>query len=151
MPPNGYDLSQEYARADFDQRHRFDLLGTINAGSLFTVGASIALYSGRPYSITTGRDDFNTGVANARPAGVPRNSLVGPDYEELDLRLSHDLSLNRAGKSGNPIMTFGIDVFNVLNRVNDVAYIGTLTSPFFGQAVTAQPPRRLQLSVRTRF
>jgi outer membrane receptor protein involved in Fe transport len=151
MPPNSYDLSQEYARADFDQRHRFDLLGTINAGSLFTMGASIALYSGRPYSITTGHDDFNTGVANARPVGVPRNSLVGPDYADLDLRLSHDLALDRARTSGGPVMTFGLDLFNVLNRVNDVAYIGTLTSPFFGQAVAAQPPRRLQLSVRARF
>ncbi len=48
-------------------------------------------------------------------------------------------------------MTFGLDVFNVLNRVNDVAYISTLTSPFFGESVAAQPPRRLQLSVRARF
>jgi hypothetical protein len=48
-------------------------------------------------------------------------------------------------------MTFGIDAFNILNRVNYVAYIGTLSSPFVGQAVAAQPPRRLQLSIRTRF
>jgi hypothetical protein len=27
-------------------------------------------------------------------------------------------------------MTFGLDAFNVLNRVNDVGYIGTLSSPF---------------------
>jgi hypothetical protein len=87
MPPNSYDLSQEYARADFDQRHRFDLLGTITAKSLFNVGASVALYAGRPYSITTGHDDFNTGVANARPAGVPRNSLEGPGYADLDAAL----------------------------------------------------------------
>jgi hypothetical protein len=32
-------------------------------------------------------------------------------------------------------MTFGIDAFNVLNRVNDVGYIATLSSPFFGRAV----------------
>ena len=48
-------------------------------------------------------------------------------------------------------MTFGIDAFNVLNRENDMGYVGTLSSPFFGRAVAAQPPRRLQLSVRTRF
>ena len=30
MPPNSYDLSLEYARADFDQRHRFDFIGTFN-------------------------------------------------------------------------------------------------------------------------
>lgn len=151
MPPNSYDLSQEYARADFDQRHRFDLLGTINAGSLFNVGASVALYSGRPYSVTTGHDDFNTGVASARPAGVGRNSLEGPGYAELDLRLARDLFFDRARKDAGPAVTFGIDAFNILNRVNDVAYIGTLSSPFFGRAVAAQSPRRLQLSIRTRF
>jgi len=151
MPPNNYDLSQEHARADFDQRHRFDLLGTVNVGSLLTMGASVAPYSGRPYSITTGLDTFNTGIGNARPVGVPRNSLEGPGYADLDLRVSRDLFFNRARKGGGPAMTFGIDVFNVLNRVNDLAYIGTLSSPFFGRAVAAQPPRRLQLSVRTRF
>jgi hypothetical protein len=44
-------------------------------------------------------------------------------------------------------MTFGIDAFNVLNRVNDIGYIGTLSSPFFGRAVAAHSPRRVQLSV----
>lgn len=151
MPPNSYDLSQEYARADFDQRHRFDLLGTITAGSWFNVGASVALYSGRPYSMTTGLDSFNTGVANARPAGVPRNSLEGPGYADLDLRLSRDLFFDRIKKGDGAAMTLGIDAFNVLNRVNYVGYIGTLSSPFFGQAVAAQPPRRFQLSIRARF
>jgi len=129
----------------------FDLLGTINAGSFFNVGVSLALYSGRPYSITTGHDDFNTGVANARPVGVPRNSLEGPGYADLDLRLSRDLFFDRVKKGDGPAMTFGIDALNVLNRVNDVGYVGTLSSPFFGRATAAQPPRRLQLSVRTRF
>src|SRR5262249_8899220 len=74
MPPNSYDMSLEYARADFDQRHRFDLLGTWNQGAWLNVGVALALYSGRPYSMTTGHDDFNTGIADARPPGVPRNS-----------------------------------------------------------------------------
>jgi hypothetical protein len=151
MPPNSYDLSGEYALADFNQRHRFDVLATVSPGSLFNIGVALALYSGRPYSVTTGFDHFNTGVANARPAGVPRNSLEGPGYADLDLRLSRDLFFDHAKKSDGPMMTFGIDVFNVLNRVNDVGYIGTLSSPFFGRAVAAQSPRRLQLSVRTRF
>src|SRR5262249_28222761 len=58
MPPNSYDLSLEYARADFDQRHRFDLLGSLNQGSWLNIGVALALYSGKPYSLTTGLDDF---------------------------------------------------------------------------------------------
>jgi hypothetical protein len=101
--------------------------------------------------VTTGTDDFNTGIANARPPGVPRNSLVGPDYADLDLRWSRDFVLNAAKKETGPVLTLGVDAFNALNRVNDTAYVGTLTSPFFGQAIAAQPARRLQFSVRTKF
>jgi outer membrane receptor protein involved in Fe transport len=151
MPPNSYDLSGEYALAEFNQRHRFDLLGTINPGSLFNLGVALALYSGRPYSVTTGHDDFNTGVANARPAGVPRNSLEGPAYADLDLRWSRDVFMNGKKRSAGPTATVGLDAFNVLNRVNDTRYIGTLTSPFFGRAVSAQPPRRMQVWLRFKF
>jgi carboxypeptidase family protein/TonB-dependent receptor-like protein len=151
VPPNAYDMSLEYAHADFDQRHRFDLLGSLNGGLWLNVGVALALYSGRPYSVTTGTDDFNTGIANARPAGVPRNSLTGPGYADLDLRWSRDLILNQTKKEAGPVLTLGVDAFNAFNRVNDTAYVGTLTSPFFGQAIAAQPARRLQFSVRTKF
>jgi len=151
MPPNAYDMSLEYARADYDQRHRFDILGAFNAGAWLNIGVAIAAYSGRPYSLTTGRDDFNTGVANARPPGVPRNSLNGPDYMDVDVRWSHDVYFDRVKKAAGPALTLGVDAFNVLNRVNDSSYVGTLTSPFFGQAIAAQPPRRLQLSARLKF
>ena len=151
MPPNAYDLSLEYARADFDQRHRFDMFATVNPGAWFNIGVAVALYSGRPYSLTTGHDDFNTGSANARPAGVPRNSLVGPGYADVDLRWSHDVFFNKIKKGDGPTFTLGIDAFNVLNHVNVSGYVGTLTSPFFGQAIAAQSPRRFQFSARTRF
>jgi hypothetical protein len=155
LPPNSYDLSLEYARADFDQRHRFDFIGTFNQGSWANLGVALALYSGRPYSIVTGHDDFNTGTANARPIGVARNSAEGPGYADLDLRWSRDV-FRRNGSGGaaqtsGQSLTLGIDAFNVLNRLNYSRYIGTLTSPFFGQAISAQPARRLQLSLRFRF
>jgi len=35
--------------------------------------------------------------------------------------------------------------------VNYVAFIGNLSSPFFGEAVAAQPPRRIQLSAELHF
>jgi len=149
-PPNSYDLSLEYARADSDQRHRFDVLGTIRPGSLFNLGIAVALYSGRPYSIITGRDDFNTGSANARPPGVPRNSLEGPGYADLDLRWSRAIRVAGTGKDAAAV-TLGVDAFNVLNRVNESRYIGTITSPFFGRAISAQAPRRIQASLRFRF
>jgi hypothetical protein len=155
QPPNSYDLSLEFARADFDQRHRFDFIGTFNQGSWANLGVALALYSGRPYSIVTGRDDFNTGTANARPAGEARNNAQGPGYADLDLRWSRELFRRGIPSGGSQnagaSLAIGVDAFNVLNRVNYSRYIGTLTSPFFGQAISAQPARRLQLSLRFRF
>ena len=152
FPANNYDLSGEWSRADFDQRHRVDLLGTVKPGGVFDFGVGLSLYSGRPYSLRTGTDAFNTGQTNARPPGVVRNTLEGPGYADLDLRWSRDIVIRKGrGESDEKALTIGFDAFNVLNRVNYGNYIGNRSSPLFGRAVSAQPPRRLQLSIRTRF
>src|SRR5262249_26281303 len=54
---NNYDLTGEWARADFDERHRFNVLGAFKLRDWFDLGMTIALASGRPYSLTTGHDD----------------------------------------------------------------------------------------------
>ena len=151
-PPNAYDLSAEWGRSDFDRRHRFEMLGTINPGKLFNLGVSVSLYSGQPYTLTTGLDQFHTGTANARPAGVPRNSLQGPAYADLDLRWSRDFSVRKSKKKDDGVKaTLAVDAFNILNEVNYSSFVGNLSSPFFGRAIAAQPPRRLQLSFRLKF
>jgi hypothetical protein len=151
FPANNYDLSGEWSRADFDQRHRFSLLGTVTPGKYFKLGVALSLYSGQPYSQTTGRDDNKDGLANDRPAGVRRNSLQGPGYADVDLRWSRDFFLARTKKDKGPTVTIGLDAFNILNHVNYLSYVGVLSSPLFGKPIAAQPPRRLQVSFRFRF
>jgi hypothetical protein len=93
-----------------------------------------------------------TDAANARPAGVTRNSLQGPGFAGLALRWSRDFFLVKGKKKdGGVKATLALDAFNVLNRVNYTGFVGNLSSPFFGRAVAAQPPRRLQLSFRVKF
>jgi hypothetical protein len=150
FPANNYDLSGEWARADYDQRHRLNMLGTVRAARYLDFGIGFFANTGAPYTETTGRDDYHDGYANARPAGVRRNSLQGPGFAELDLRWSHDFLFEKGKKEG-PRVTFALDAFNVTNRVNYVTFVGDLASPFFGQAVAAKPPRRLQLSARFNF
>ena len=116
----------------------------------FTFGTALSAYSGKPVNITTGNDDYNNGMSNARPAGVPRNSLHGPDYLDLDLNLSRDIALTKGAGIG-PVATVSINSFNVLNHRNDVTYIGVVGSPLFGQAVAALPPRRMQLDLQLKF
>jgi hypothetical protein len=153
FPANQYDLSGEWARADFDQRHRLSVLESFTPGKQFTLGVGLFLATGKPYSLTTGDDFFGTGMLNARPPGVSRNTLDGPGYAEVDLRLSRDFYLRRdkKDKEKGMVATFGIEGFNLFNRVNYVAYVGNEQSRFFGQAVSAYPARRMQLVARLRF
>lgn len=151
FPANQYDPKGEWGRSDLDQRHRLNLLGTINSGKWLNLGIGLTVASGKPYTLTTGQDLYHTGLANARPPGVPRNSLEGPGYADLDLRWFRDFHFSHVKKEKGPAGTFAFDAFNVVNRVNYLSYIGNLSSPFFGQAVASQPARRLQLTLRLKF
>jgi outer membrane receptor protein involved in Fe transport len=151
LPANNYDLASEWGRANFDQRHRLEALMQFRSGAWADVGISVSLGSGRPYSLLTGRDDYHTGQTNARPAGVARNTLQGEGSAVVDLRWSHDFSIGSKKGDEAPGWSVRVDAFNILNSVNYTTYVGTLSSPFFGQAIAAMPPRRLQLSLGFHF
>jgi hypothetical protein len=151
LPADNYNLTGEWSRAEFDERHRFNLLGAIEAGDWFNLGLTLSLTSGRPYSLTTGRDDNRDSLANDRPNGVRRNSLQGPGSATLDVRWSKEFKLKETKKDEGPTVTIGIDAFNVLNRTNYAGFVGNLSSPFFGLPVAARPARRLQLSLGFSF
>jgi outer membrane receptor protein involved in Fe transport len=148
-PANDYDLAGEWARADFDRRHRFLLLGRASAG-IMDFGVGLSMNSGTPYTETLGLDVFNNGRGQARPAGVARNTLEGAGFAALDLRASRELTLGARTADGRTL-TLAIDAFNVTNRVNETSYVGTVGSSLFGQPVAARPPRQLQFSARFKF
>ncbi len=151
FPADQYNpTSGEWGRADFDQRHRFNMLESFKPGKQFIIGVGLTLASGKPYSMTTGSDPFNTGLFNERPAGVSRNTSEGPSYADLDLRVSRDFFLSNKKEKGM-VATVAVDAFNVLNTVNYTGYIGDLSSSLFGQAVSSFPARRMQLTARFKF
>ena len=149
FPANDYDLSGEWARADFDRRHRLLVIGRVSLFKAIDLGMALTLNSGGPFTETLGEDIYNNGRGRARPAGVERNSLEGGGLETLDLRASRDVRFG-AGKEARTV-TFGLDAFNLLNRVNYGTYVGTVGSPLFGLPVSARPPRQLQFSARFKF
>jgi hypothetical protein len=150
FPGNSNFPQADWSRSDNDQRNKFDLLGTLEAGKLFDFGTALSVYSGKPVNVTTGSDNNHDGLSLDRPAGVPRNLLHGPSYIDLDLNLSHDFALTKAAKPG-PIATVSVNSFNVLNHPNYVSYVGVVTSPFYGLPVSALPPRRMQFSLQVKF
>ncbi len=150
FPANDDDLSGEYARADFDRRHRLVLLGRLSPRSVADVGVGLTLTSAGPYTVLLGQDIYNNGRGGARPAGVARNGLEGAGFASLDVRISRDLTFAKE-KPDPPTLTIGIDGFNLTNRVNYGSFVGTIGSPLYRQAVSARSPRQLQLFARVNF
>src|SRR5207245_208775 len=101
-----------------------------------------------PYNETTGTDDFNDGLANARPPGVPRNSLQKTGSANLDVRWSKEFRLR--GRE-QPRLVVGLDALNALNRVSYTNFSGDLSSPLFRQPITAGQARHLQASLTVKF
>ena len=150
FPANSYNPNADWGLADNDRRHKFDLLGTAQAGRMFIFGVALSLYSGKPVNITTGSDNNHDGITNDRPTRVYRNTMPGPNLINLDLSLAHDFLLSKSPEHGKKL-TVSLNSFNVLNHPNDSTYVGVITSPFFRQAVLAQPPRRMQLDAQFKF
>jgi hypothetical protein len=115
------------------------------------IGVALAAASGKPYSLTTGRDDNRDGFATDRPVGVARNGLRAPGWASLDIQLSRDLFFDQAKGDKGPTASLGVGAFNVLNSFSATTIVGAQTSPLFGQAVAALPARRVQLSARLSF
>jgi Carboxypeptidase regulatory-like domain/TonB dependent receptor len=150
FPQNQYDPNDEWSRASADRLQRLNLLGTINPDHWLSLGVATALYSGTPYTETTGNDDYHTGLGNARPAGIARNTLHAGGTATVDLTWSHDFRLSRNHDSTRALST-EVAAFNVLNHTNYLSYIGNLNSSRFMQPTTASPGRQLQFSVGYRF
>jgi hypothetical protein len=158
FPANQYDLTGEWSRSNYDALHFLYFYGSFSAPKGISLGGSLSVRSGQPYTMTSGMDGFGTTFANARPPGVPRNSLEGPGSTTLNLRLAKEFTLVGA-KTGKRKKeeekglraTAAVDAFNVLNHVNFGKPVGNLSSPFFGRSVGALPPRRLQMLVRFQF
>jgi Carboxypeptidase regulatory-like domain len=150
FPANSYNPNADWALSDNDRRHKFDLLASTQPTKLFTLGVALSLYSGKPVNVTTGADNNNDGIINDRPSGYGRNSMPGPGLVDLDVILAHDFKLGKSAKEAK-LLTLSLNSFNVLNHTNYVTYVGVITSPFFGHAVAAQPPRRMQLNLQFRF
>jgi hypothetical protein len=151
FPQNQYLPNAEWGRAQQDQLQRFNLIGNINPDHWLSLGIAVALYSNLPYNETTGDDNYHTGLGNARPTGVGRNTLQTAGNASVDLNYTHDFKLTKAKGDKAKILSAGIAAFNVFNRANFSGYIGALNSSRFGQPTSAAAGRQLQFSLGYQF
>ena len=151
FPQDQYHPNVEWGRAPQDQLQRFNLIGNVNPDHWLSLGIAFALYSNLPYNETTGDDNYHTGLGNARPTGVGRNTLQTANNASVDLMYSHDFKLTKAKGDKAKILSAGISAFNVLNHANFSGYIGALNSSRFGQPTSAAAGRQLQFSLGYQF
>jgi hypothetical protein len=161
FPGNSNFPNLDWARSDNDRRNKFDLLGTFEPSSLFSLGIALQAYSGKPVNVTTGLDSNGDGVFNDRLNGglAPRNSLHGPGLLNLDVNVAHDFHFKKEKKDG-PVLTAALNIFNILNHPNYVTFIGVTPgfhtdgspiNPNFGTPASAYPGRRFQLNLEFKF
>ncbi len=108
-PMNNYALRSEWGRSPEDTRHRFFTGAGFSLPGGFNVNSNVNFNTGRAYNITTGRDDNGDTVINDRPAGVPRNSGIGPRNMVVNMNLTKVIRLRRqespARRAGNPFVS----------------------------------------------
>jgi Carboxypeptidase regulatory-like domain/TonB dependent receptor-like, beta-barrel len=167
-PINNYDIWQDYARSDDDQRHRVVFDGTIRspynrsnnliarATRGFQFSSMLQYYSALPFNITTGSTTVQGTGARPTVNGqfIGRNAGIGFDTFNVNAKLTRVIQATERLR-----MEASLEAFNVLNHVNGVALNGTFGTgtypsnplPTFKQINAVQDPRTLQLGLRFNF
>ena len=132
------------------------LLGTIPNG-INNNGVDTPQWSGRSLSLHTnprgGAAVFDTAQLTLPTLGIMGNArhrfFSGPGMENLDATLTRTIPLEGAHS-----LELRAEAFNLVNHAQFFgasAVQGNISSSNFGQAVSAMPPRQMQLAMRYRF
>jgi hypothetical protein len=119
-PVNNTRLGAERALSTFDQRHKVVAAAVISGTrtgflSGFQLSPIFKYNSGHPLNILAGGTDINGDrhSTNDRPLGFGRNTGLGPDYSDMDLRLSKSFKVNE-----HSALQVVAEAFNLFNRTN---------------------------------
>jgi len=178
LPSNNFNLHADRGPSAQDFRHLISGFISKRLPMGFTISTIFQATSALPYNITTGFDNNGDTVINDRPLGVGRNSARGASRWEIGSRFSWGKSFGpEQQQQGGPQIRMvrigggdGVSppsmpgaankkyrfelyaqAFNLLNHANLGVFSGVQTSPFFGQATSAQSPRRMELGLRLNF
>ena len=107
--------------------------------------------AGDPQVSTPGSNRWFNTAAFVVPAfgsfgNAGRNILQGPGYGNVNLALLKLLRLSTSTR-----LQLRLEAFNLLNRTNFNLPDNFLGSPTFGQILSAQSPRRVQLGAKLLF
>lgn len=166
--------------SDFDLRHVWTSAFSYDLPWQFKIQALISAQSGRPFTLYSGTDS-PFGTNNNRLMNVPGALMFDPSARRAitiadpalraqltpargvfgtlgrntltsDRQLSASIGVQRSFVLTEQLrLEFRGEMFNLTNTVNYNPADGVLTSPNFGQALTAGDPRQAQLALRLSF
>jgi hypothetical protein len=173
-PQDPTNLGADRGLSEFDQRHKVVLAGVIDSPwknpflSGFQLAPIFTYNSGHPFNLLAGGEvNGNNHTTNERPIGAGRDTGLGPNYVNFDMRLSWQ---HKVGEKAKVRLT--AEGFNIANHTN-FASVNNEVSPLFGLTpgfttfnvhgssalspsqplgfTSAFPKRQIQLGVRLVF
>ena len=132
-PQDPTDLALERGLSEFDERHKVVIAGVFDSPwkqsilSGFQLSPIFTYHSGLPFNLLAGGEvNGDNHTTNERPIGAPRDTGLGPNFYDWDMRLSWQ---HKLGERVNMILT--AEGFNIANRTN-FASVNNEVSPLFG-------------------
>jgi hypothetical protein len=132
-PQDPTNINLDRSLSEFDQRHKLVIAAVLDSPwsqtilSGFQLAPIFSAHSGHPFNLLAGGEvNGNNHTTNERPIGAPRDTGLGPDYFDFDMRLSWQ---HKLGERSN--LQFTAEGFNLSNRTN-FASVNNEVSPLFG-------------------
>ncbi len=137
-PQDNLNLAGEHSLSNFDQRNKVVIAGIFGSPwekgilSGFEVAPIFNYNSGHPFNLLSGEaTNGDNHPTNGRPIGAARNTGLGPDYVDFDMRLSWH---HKVGEKATLLIT--AEGFNIANRTN-YASVNNEVGPLFGVLAAA--------------
>jgi hypothetical protein len=132
-PQDMTNLNLDRALSEFDERNKVVIGGVFDSPwkqailSGFQLAPIFSYHSGHPFNLLAGGEvNGDNHTTNERPIGAPRDTGLGPNYINFDMRLSWT---HKLGERAN--LLFTAEGFNIANRTN-YASVNNEVSPLFG-------------------
>jgi Carboxypeptidase regulatory-like domain len=132
-PQDPTNLGLDRALSEFDERHKVVVAGVFDSPwknpilAGFQLSPIFSYHSGHPFNLLAGTEvNGNNHTTNERPIGAPRDTGLGPNYVDFDMRLSWSHRINEKAT-----IRFTAEGFNIANHTN-FASVNNEVSPLFG-------------------
>jgi len=132
-PQDPTNINLDRAVSEFDQRHKVVIAGVFDSPWKqpvlvgFQLAPIFSAHSGHPFNLLAGGEvNGDNHTTNERPIGAPRDTGLGPDYVDFDMRLTWK---HKLGEKAD--VQFTAEGFNIANHTN-YASVNNEVSPLFG-------------------